>query len=49
MSNDLILFLLIAVLVALGSGYYVFTSMTDTCDRIIKKCSNLIKFIKKNR
>lgn len=49
MSNDLILFLLIAALVVLGSGYYVFTSMTDTCDRIIKKCSNLIKFIKKNK
>ncbi len=49
MSNDLVLFLLIAILVAIGSGYYVFSSMTDTCDRIIKKCSHLIKFIKKNK
>ena len=49
MSNDLMIFLLIAVLVALGSGYYVLSSMTDTCDRIIKKCSNLKKFLKKNR
>lgn len=49
MSNDLVLFLLIAVLVVLGSGYYVFSSMTDTCDRIIKKCLNLKKFLKKNR
>jgi len=49
MSNDLILFLLIAILVAIGSGYYVFSSMNDTCDRIIKKCNDLIKFIKKNK
>jgi len=49
MSNDLILFLLIAILVALGSGYYVLSSMTDTCDRIIKKCADLIKILKKNR
>lgn len=49
MSNDLVIFLLIAVLVAVGSGYYVLSSMTDTCDRIIKKCANLKKFLKKNR
>lgn len=49
MSNDLVVFLIIAVLVALGSGYYVLSSMTDTCDRIIKKCANLKKFLKKNR
>lgn len=49
MSNDLVIFLLIAVLVALGSGYYVLSSMTDTCDRIIKKCADLIKILKKNK
>jgi prefoldin subunit 5 len=49
MSNDLILFLLIATVVILGSGYYVLSSMSDTCDRIIKKCSNLIKLIRKIR
>jgi prefoldin subunit 5 len=49
MSNDLVLFLLIAILVAIGSGYYVLSHMTDTCDRIIKKCNDLIKFIKKNK
>jgi prefoldin subunit 5 len=49
MSNDLVIFLLIAVLVALGSGYYVLSSMTDTCDCIIKKCAELKKYLKKNR
>ena len=49
MSNDLMILLLIAVLVALGSGYYVLSSMTDTCDRIIKKCAELKKYLKKNR
>ena len=49
MSNDLVIFLLIAVLVALGSGYYVLSSMTDNCDSIIKKCAELKKYFKKNR
>ena len=49
MSNDLVIFLIIAVLVVLGSGYYVLSSMTDTCDRIIKKCAELKKYFKKNR
>jgi len=42
-----LILLIIAVILALGSGYYVLSHMTDTCDRMIKKCSNLIKFIKK--
>lgn len=49
MSNDLILFLLIAMVVILGSGYYVLSSMSDTCDRMIKKCFDLIKFIRNIR
>jgi prefoldin subunit 5 len=49
MNNDLLILLIIAVILALGSGYYVLSHMTDTCDRIIKKCNDLIKFIKKNK
>ena len=48
MNNDLLILLIIAVLVALSSGYYVLSSMTDTCDRIIKKCAELKKYFKKN-
>jgi prefoldin subunit 5 len=47
MSNDLIVFLLIAALVALGSGYYLLSSMTDTCDRIMKKFAELKKFLRR--
>ena len=49
MNNDLLILLIIAVILALGSGYYVLSSMTDTCDRIIKKCAELKKYFKKNR
>ena len=49
MNNDLLILLIIAVILALGSGYYVLSHMTDTCDRIIKKCAELKKYLKKNR
>ena len=49
MNNDLLILLIIAVILALGSGYYVLSHMTDTCDRIIKKCAELKKYFKKNR
>lgn len=49
MNSDLLILLIIAVMMALGSGYYVLSHMTDTCDRMIKKCADLIKFIKKSK
>lgn len=49
MNSDLWILLIVALMLALGSGYYVLSHMTDICDRMLEKCNNLLKFLKKNK
>ena len=47
MNSDLVILLIVVIMLVLGSGYYVLSQMTDICDRIIVKCKDIIKLLKK--
>lgn len=47
MNSDLVILLIVIIMLVLGSGYYVLSQMTDICDRIIVKCKDIIKLLKK--